>query len=89
MNMKKLGWSVVFIGCVFIGLILISLPFKIVEQREEAEAIKTELAEAKALILEYQETDIDELKADLVEAQNEAHGLKFAEDALEEGQWYE
>lgn len=50
---------------------------------------KTELAEARALIVEYQETDIDELKAELVEAQNEAHGLKFAEDALEEGQWYE
>lgn len=50
---------------------------------------KAELAEAKALIIEYQETDIDELKADLVDAQNEAHGLKFAEDALERGQWFE
>lgn len=89
MNRTKIGWSVVFIGCVVIGLILISLPFKMVEQREEAEAIKTELAEAKALIEEYQETDIDELKADLVEVQNELNGLKFAEDALEEGQWYE
>lgn len=59
------------------------------EVNSEAEAVKTELAEAKALIEEYQETDIDELKAELVDVQNEAHGLKFAEDALERGQWFD
>lgn len=90
MTIQKLGWSVVIIGWVVIFVVLISLPFKLQQQAlEENEAIKTELAEAKALIVEYQETDIDELKTELVDAQNELNGYKFAEDALEEGQWYE
>lgn len=90
MTIQKLGWSVVIIGWVVIFVVLISLPFKLQQQAlEENEAIKTELAEANALIEEYQETDIDELKADLVDAQNELNGYKFAEDALEEGQRYE
>lgn len=29
------------------------------------------------------------LENELVEVQNELNGYKFAEDALEEGQWYE
>lgn len=72
---------------IFIGYLAFAKPFDPSDQ--EFQILKTELAEARALIVEYQETDIDELKADLVEAQNEAHGLKFAEDALEEGQWFE